>query len=203
LIFALDVYSFFLMNDVTWAEMANLSEHFPLRPNRVHEVCGPSVLGFAFALAGQRRGSVLWATQAWQASQINPMGVAQFFDPHSLLIAKGKDQTEVLATAEEALRSGAIGLSVVELTKPIGLTAGRRLQLAAEAGQSMGLCLVPEGMGSNAAETRWRCEPLFDPTDSTLQRWEIIKNKSGTLAAWNVRWNAEARRITLVSETGK
>ena len=64
----------------------------------------------------------------------------------------------------------------------------------------MGLCIVPEGTGSNAVETRWHCTSVFDPKDSTLQRWELIKNKSGTLTAWDVRWNAEARRIIVVSE---
>lgn len=183
--------------------VSDFGTHYPLRTNRMHEACGPSALSFAFALAGQRRGPILWAREAWHADQINPVGFSQYFDPHSLLIAKGKDQTEVLAIAEEALRSGVIALTVVELTKPVGLTAGRRLQLAAEAGQSTALCLVPDGMGSNAAETRWRCEPVFDAMDSTLQRWEIIKNKSGTLAAWNVRWNAEASRIIMVSEAGE
>lgn len=182
---------------------SDFSKHFPLRANRVHEVCGPSALGFAFAVAGQKDGSVLWAREAWQADQINPVGFSPYFDPHRLLIAKGKDQIEVLATAEEALRSGAVAVTVIELTNPISLTVGRRLQLAAEAGQSTGLCIVPEGMGSNAAETRWRCDPLFDAADSTLQRWEIIKNKSGTLMAWNVRWDVETRRIIVVPETGK
>ena len=183
--------------------MTSFSENFPVRANRMHEVCGPGALDFAFALAGQRRGAVLWAREAWQTNQINPAGFGKYFDPHNLLIARCKDQIEVLSTAEEALRSGAVALSVLELTRPIGLTAGRRLQLAAKAGQSTGLCIVPDGMGSNAAETRWRCDPIFDAAASTLQRWEIIKNKSGTLTAWNIRWNAEARRIIVVPEAGK
>jgi protein ImuA len=58
-------------------------------------------------------------------------------------------------------------------------------------------------MGSNAAETRWHCAPLFDPDDSTLQRWKLIKNKSGTLKAWDVRWHGETRRIIVVSEAGE
>ena len=185
---------------VDYAMLSDFPDHFPPRRNRVHEACGPNAFGFAFALAGHLRGSVLWVREAWQADQINPAGFSPYVDPHSLLIAKGNDQTEVLASAEEALRSGAVALTVIELTKPIGLTAGRRLQLAAEAGQSMGLCIVPEGTGSNAVETRWHCTSVFDPADSTLQRWELIKNKSGTLTAWDVRWNAEARRIIVVSE---
>ena len=81
------------------------------------------------------------------------------------------------------------------------------MQLAAQAGHTTGLCLIPEGMGSNAAETRWHCSPVFDPTggaaDSTLQCWELIKNKSGTLGAWHVRWDAAARRLYVVSPAGE
>lgn len=183
--------------------VVNLSEHFPLRANRVHEACGPGALAFSFAVAGQGTGPVLWVRESWKSDQINPTGFSHYVDPRRLLIAKGGDQIDVLATAEESLRSGVVALTVVELTKPMGLTEGRRLQLAAKAGQSLGLCLVPDGLGSNAAETRWRCDPVFDASDSTLQRWEIIKNKSGTLAAWIVRWNAETSRIIVVSEVGE
>ena len=89
---------------------------------------------------------------------------------------------------------------VTQLTKPVDLTAGRRLQLAAEAGKTLGVFLIPEGMGSNATETRWRCLPYFDAQDSTLHRWQLIKNKSGTLGGWVVRWDEQARRIIVVSK---
>jgi len=119
------------------------------------------------------------------------------------LLALGQDHTDILALAEEALRSGAVATVVAELTKPLDLTAGRRLQLAAEAGGALGILLIGDDMGSNAAETRWRCTPLFDPDDSTLQHWELIKNKSGTLAAWKVRWDDAAHSVTVVRETGE
>ncbi|MFG6081420.1 ImuA family protein [Paracoccus litorisediminis] len=118
------------------------------------------------------------------------------------MIADTRNQTDTLAVAEEALKDGAIVLVVMEITRPLNLREGRRLQLAAKAGNATGLCLIPEGMGSNAAETRWRCSPVFDPEDggdSTLMRWEIIKNKKGTLGAWHVRWNAATHRLDVVS----
>ena len=182
---------------------SEFQKHFPLKENRVHEVCGPSAVSFACAVAGQARGTALWVRTAWQTDQINPLGFNHYFDPHDLIIAKGKDETEVLATAEETLRSGAITLAIIELTKPIGLTVGRRLQLAAKTGGTIGLCIIQDGMGSNAAETRWHCAPLFDATDSTLQRWKLIKNKSGTFKTWDIRWDAETRRIIVVSKTGQ
>lgn len=179
----------------------------PLRRARCHEVCGPGSDGFAFALAARLGGTVLWVAQGWASAQLNPVGYSRYGDPSDLLMAAVKDQDEALAVAEEGLRAGAVSLVVVELSKPLSLLAGRRLQLAAETGKTTALCLIPQGMGSNAAETRWHCAPVFDPTekagDSTQARWEIIKNKSGTLTAFTVRWDDETRRISLVSTAGK
>lgn len=172
---------------------------FPPAGARVHEVCGPGAYAFAFMLASGLGGKLLFVRDAWEQEQINPNGFADFVDPSDLMICHTRGQTETLATAEEALRSGVISLVVMALTNPLGLTEGRRLQLAARAGKAMGLCLISEGMGSNAAETRWHCKPLFDEEDSTLMRWEINKNKSGTLGAWHVRWNRTSHRLNVVS----
>lgn len=174
----------------------------PLRKARVHEACGPSAASFA-AVSAARAGRVLWVREGWQGDVINPVGLAAFLDPASMLMAKTRDQTETLAVAEETLKDGSVALVVIEITHPLDLREGRRLQLAAKAGNTTGLCLIPEGMGSNAAETRWHCTPIFDPDDSTLMRWEIIKNKSGTLGVWYVRWNAAARRLDVVPPAGQ
>lgn len=191
--------------------MASFDSHFPPLNARTHEVCGPSAHVFAFALAGQvSRGgavaSVLWVREAWNHVQLNPLGFETYLDPQQLLVAQAPSHIDVLASAEEALRSGRVALVVMELGQSVGLTEGRRLQLAAQQGGSMGLCILPEGMGSNAAQTRWRCSPVFDPqeqADSTLQKWEIIKNKSGTLREWHVKWDAQTRRINVVSEAAQ
>lgn len=179
------------------------SEAFPLKPKRAHEVCGVGAFVFAFALADASGGDVLWVREAWRTEKINPAGAAGILNPDRLLMAEAKDQVEVLAVAEEAARSGAVSLVVIEIGKPLSLTTGRRLQLAARDGKSTVLAIIPEGMGSNAAETRWRCAPVFSPSDSTLQHWQLIKNKSGTLGAWNVRWDWTSRRIHVVSPAGK
>jgi len=176
---------------------------YPLKPDRMHEVCGPSAAFFATVQAAKVRGAVFWVKEQWRAEQLNPLGVIDVLPPENLIVASTKEQTETLAVAEEALRSGVTPIVIMELNAPLDLTAGRRLQLAAKTGRSLGIALIPEGMGSNAAETRWQCAPVFDPQDSTLQRWELIKNKSGTLGVWNVRWSASSRRINVVSEARK
>lgn len=178
---------------------------FPLRAGRVHEAYGPAATGFAALAAATAGGMTLWVREAWLPDVLNPLGVIPFLDPAKLLMARPKDQTDALASAEEALKDGALPFVVIEITRPLNLREGRRLQLAAKAGGTTGLCLVPEGMGSNAAETRWRATPLFDPTreDSTLMRWEIIKNKSGTIGAWDVFWNAQTHRLNVVPPVGE
>ncbi|MFN4155894.1 MAG: ImuA family protein [Paracoccaceae bacterium] len=174
---------------------------FPLRHARVHEVFGPSALGFAAMAAGSVRGGLLWIYEVWHTDPPQPLGLVPFLDPARLLIACTTDQTNSLAVAEEALKDGAIAFVVIELSRPLNLREGRRLQLAAKAGGTTGLCIIPEGMGSNAAETRWHATPVFDSEreDSTLMRWEITKNKSGTLGVWNVGWNAQTGGLHVVS----
>ncbi len=176
---------------------------FPPRQGCTHELCGAGAFTFAFVLAARLGGDVLWVREAWDRVQINPNGVARFFDPSHMTICNTSDQKETLAIAEEGLRSGAVSLVVMTLGKPLGLTEGRRLQLAARDGKGLGLAIIPEAMGSNAAQTRWRCSPVFTAEDSTLQKWELIKNKSGTLGVWHVRWDAASHRLIVVSPAGK
>jgi protein ImuA len=179
---------------------------FPLRKGRVHEVFGPGATAFTAVLVGQGAGSLIWLRESWREGQLNPVGLSRFFDPARLLVAEARSQLDVLASGEEALRDGSVTLVVLEVSQTLGLTEGRRLQLAAKTGRATGLCLIPEGMGSNAAETRWHAAPVFDPAwgeDSTLMRWSLIKNKSGTLGVWDVRWDHAARRLAVVSAVGE
>jgi protein ImuA len=185
--------------DLRQTEKVGFEACFPLRRGRAHEAVGPSAVAFAAAVCGTDGGNVLWIAQSHLREQINPAGLAQYCDPANVLFACAKGPADVLAVAEEALRSGAVSVVVAQINKPLDLTAGRRLQLAAEAGRAIGLFVILEDMGSNATETRWRCDPLFDAEDSTLQRWHIIKNKKGTLTSWVVRWNAQTRCIIVVS----
>ena len=181
----------------------DFDSNYPLRVGRVHEATGPAAYSFAVMSCALGEGDALWFSEGWRNEQLNPAGFAAFCPPEKLLVAAGKNQLEVLALCEEALRSGAVSTVVAELAQPLDLTAGRRLQLAAEAGKTTGIIILPEEMGSNAAETRWHCAPVFDASDSTLQSWQLIKNKSGTLGSWNIRWDAQAHSIIVVSKAGE
>ncbi len=182
---------------------ADFAVCYPLKRGRAHEVCGPGATYFAATCCNFSDKPAFWISPSWQQGGLNPEGLAAYCDPTRLLLARAASQIDILAVAEEALRSGAVGLVVAEIYEPLSLTHGRRLQLAAEAGRTTGLILTPDGMGSNAAETRWCCMPLSGDRDSTLHRWDLIKNKSGTLENWVTRWDATARRVIVVSKAGE
>lgn len=180
------------------------SDVFPLSPSRTHEVTGAGAVAFAAIAAGMAKGSVIWLAEGWAHEQLNPLGLLSYCDPHRLLFARPSNMIDLLAVTEDALRDGSVPIVIAEITKPLSLTTGRRLQLAAKAGGATGIMIIPDdGMGSNAAQTRWRVTPQFHATDSTLMRWDVIKNKSGTLTSWNVAWDEQTHRIRVVQETAK
>ena len=167
--------------------------HLPdlIAPARVHEATGRGRLAFALALAGGLSGPVLWVQDARGRDSLYAPGLAAFLDPARIVVARPTGPLPVLQATEEALRSGAVPLVVTELAEAPDLTASRRLQLAAGTGGGRGLCLIPgERLRTNAAETRWRVEPVTGA--DACQRWEIIKNKRGRLGAWTVRWTGRA-----------
>ena len=169
------------------------SSVYPLKHARAHEICGDGALAFAAIGAGAAKGPVVWISERWKPT-VHPEGLAPYCDPGRLLITRADSQLAVLASAETALRSGAAGLVVAEVSGAIGLTEGRRLQLAAEAGGTTALLLIPEGPRQNA--------PRQNRHDSTRWRWSLIKNKIGTLSEWIVRWDAASHRVIVVSEAG-
>lgn len=189
------------MNNIS--TFPNTKPPWPLRNARVHEVCGPSAYGFAAALCGSHKGQIMWLKENWQQEQLLPSGLTPFCNPARIVFATGPTPLDVLWMAEECLRSKAVPVVIVQLSQPLSFTQGRRLQLAAETGNCLGLFIVPEGIKSNTTETRWQCTPHFDPNDSTLQCWQLIKNKSGTIGHWIVNWNAKTRHLIVVSKIGE
>ncbi len=175
---------------------------FSLTNGRVHEVEGPGRRSFALFQSLRHSGTVLWVLPAHESQRIMLAGL-----PHGLaervMLLTPKGETDLLWCVEEALRARPIALVIAEPQQNLSLTAGRRLQLAAEAGRTTGLMLIRDGQGSNATETRWRCEAAPATADSTLHHWSLNKNKSGTSGFWTVNWNGATAAFDLVSSAGK
>ena len=179
------------------------ADPFALRPARVHEAEGRGRRAFALFQAARHAGPLVWISPAHipEVPMLRglPQGVGE-----RLHLLRPSSEADLLWCIEEALQAVPVGLVIAEPEKPLSFLAGRRQQLAAETGRTTGLMLIQTGAGSNAAETRWQCQPLAAQTkasaDSTLHRWNIKKNKSGTIRDWTVNWDGTSPAFYMVSE---
>lgn len=136
-----------------------------LQRGRVHEICGPARRSLAALVMAKSQGMVVWVHPGWAPEWLNPTGVGSLADPARLILVRTSREEETLWAGEEALRSGAAPLVVLELTALPALTPVRRLHLAAGAGAAaarqggspapLGLLLLPEDGGAQGAESRW------------------------------------------------
>jgi protein ImuA len=113
----------------------------------LHAVAGGGGAGFVAVLAGRlaarAAGPVLWCLPAGEPAPLYPPGLpALGLDPGRLVAVLCRRPDEALQVMEDALRSGAPAAVVAEIVGEIGLTASRRLQLAAEAGATTGFLLL-------------------------------------------------------------
>ena len=118
------------------------------------------VAGLA-ARFGERNGTILWALTRFDlyAPGLDQSGLP----PERLLYSEAREDNEVLALAEDGLRSATLSAVVAEVTR-ISMTATRRLQLAAAEGRTPILLF-----------RRWRRRavcPLSEPSSATT-RWRI------------------------------
>jgi len=182
---------------------ADRADPLALAPARVHEAEGRGRRAFALFQAARHPGALFWIAPAHEPVAPMPPGLPDGVAERLHRVETG-GETDLLWSVEEVLRAAPVGLVIAEPTNPLSLKAGRRLQLAAEAGRTTGLMLIREGGGNAAAETRWRCEPAAGPAwDSTPHRWSLTKNKKGTTADWTVFWDGASAAFHLVSEAGE
>ena len=143
------------------------------------------VAGLAARFAATKNSSVLWIVTRFDlyAPGLEQAGL----EPAPLLYAEAKDDTEVLALAEDGLRDGALAAVIGEVRRA-GMTATRRLQLAAADSGTPAFLF-----------RRWRkagqC-PLLEPSAATT-RWRIGCAPSAPLGIPGVgrgRWTVELAR---------
>ncbi|WP_420549578.1 ImuA family protein [Curvivirga sp.] len=139
----------------------------------VHAINGPAALFFllrllSVPLTGQ---TILWCRSA-KAREV-PYGPALLeygLNPEDILFVQCDNMQDLLWSYEEALKSRAIRIAVLEPEAVINLIESRRLQLAAEIGGSIGFLLSqnPDYVSrANALFSRWYISPL--PTAGNYQ----------------------------------
>lgn len=178
--------------------------------------------GFALALAQHltqhqgRRGpeaalpqaplSLAWLRQQAamiETGDVHGAGLASLgLDAAHVLLVSLRTSQDVLCAALEAARCSALGAAVVELTRPVDLTASRRLKLAAE---KSGVTVIVLGhwtsARANAAQTRWlvRAGPSPRAADrGSCTSFGTGFGKSPGNSAGNGPWPRPAFDVTLL-----
>jgi len=155
---------------------------------RAHEFCGPARHMLALLVAGVTKGEVFWIAPGWERDTLNPDGMAPLAGPERFVFLGPRRGEDLLWTLEEVLRSGAVALAVAELPAPPGMTAVRRLHLAAETGAEaaassgtgapLALLLTPGEGGAPGIETRWHMAPAHSPGAAG---WRLSRRRARTL----------------------
>ena len=207
-----------------------------LRRAALHEVSGHAADGFAAMVAGRAArdgGLVLWCGAGRGRGGLYPPGLAMLgLDPASLLLVDCRNERELMAVAEEGLRTSGLAALLLEIARMPDMTAARRLQLAAEAGGVLGLLLCPGAMAPDSGVARRRPAPPpgAEPTQvehippalppsPAVSRWrvghapagpgggfrwrlELLRCRGGGAGKWMVDWNEKTHCLDLVSPAG-
>jgi len=150
----------------------------------LHEVAGAvddgAALGFCTALAGRLAAErpVLWCQPEFDLYA--PGLAALGLDPARLIVITARRPADRLWAMEEGLRCQALAAAVIELDD-LDITAGRRLQLAAEASGVTGFVLHPDGLRTAAASV-------------AVTRWTVISAGHGVHRSIFRRQTTEARK---------
>ncbi len=168
--------------------------------------------GFAAALMARLiagHGPALWCLT--RADLYAPGLHAFGLDPARVIMVRAGHPEQALWVLEESLRAGRLGAVLGEVGA-LDLTAGRRLQLAAQASGTPclllhGHCDSGRGVGSSVALTRWRVAPRpaagRDGQDGLgWPRWQVERVRCrGTAGAqsWQVDWCYETHCFALAA----
>ncbi|MCU0815310.1 MAG: hypothetical protein MUF74_02160 [Cypionkella sp.] len=137
-----------------------------LAHGRAHEFCGPSRVALAVTTLALSDGPVIWILPAWLPERPYACGLQRHIHPNRLILIPCRRPEDIQWAAEESLRSGAVPVVMAEYPTPPGLTAVRRLHLAAESPGATGhalplaLILTPGQGGAAGVESRWHARPL-------------------------------------------
>ena len=195
-----------------------------VRADAVHEVLpeaprqAVAAQGFALGLASRASaGAMVWILQTTGRAEMGePFGPglsAWGLDPGALILVRVSDAASLLAAGEEALRSGAAGAVIMSgwgEARVHGLTASRRLMMAARSGSTLGLLVRANSEPApSAAETRWSITsapsaplPANAPGRPAF-RARLLRSRSGAPPGeWIMEWDRETRRFVTPSASG-
>lgn len=190
----------------------------------VHEVIGggpdasfgAAATLFLGGILARTRGPIIWAVRSRDLFAPALAGVG--LHPDRVIYVEAGDTKTVLLVVEEALQHVGLASVVGEIDGSIGLTASRRLQLAAETSGVLGLLLRrprrltdDQAAEPTAARTRWRVTAVpsgpalpWSPSTPGLARarWrvELLRCRGGEPRTFNVEARDETGRLRVPAD---
>lgn len=183
-------------------------------PPGLHEIAAAygdaAKTGFAMSLIGRRPGPVLWCRSrrtALEAGDPYGPGIAGLgLLPDRLILVEAAKPAELLWAMEEGARTKGLAAVVADGVTP-DLTASRRLQLAAEAGDGLVLLMATGRQNaSSTALTRWfvgsaPSRPEADGPGRPCWKIELWRCRGGGRPQdWMVEWDNAALSLSVVSQ---
>lgn len=198
-------------------------EALALRPGALNEIRaadwrdGPAALGFALALAARRSKetgkAVIALSLGYEARREGVLfarGLSAYgVNPSSLLAVFAGDETRLFWAAEEAARSTGIAAVLIEAPRARpGLTATRRLHLAAESSGASPILIGGPSREASAAAARWRIKTrpsAPDPHDrrgagKPRLRIELERCRKGGRGVFDVEWDDDEQAFVAIHE---
>lgn len=174
---------------------------------------GAAAALFSAGIAARTKGKVLWCVT--KADLFAPSLAQAGLVPDRVIYVEASDDKTVLACMEEGLRHGGLGAVVGEVAR-LGMTASRRLQLAAEGTGAIGIALRRWRRQADAADfgqptaamTRWRVSVMPStalPVPGVgRHRWlvELIRARAGESADFELESCDEAGRLRIPPSLG-
>jgi protein ImuA len=155
-------------------------------------------------------GQVLWALSR---RDLFAPGLARAgLSPDRVIYAECRDDREALAVMEDALRHGSLAAVVGEVASA-GMACARRLQLAAEEGETTALLLRRWRKGDplappSSAVTRWRigCAPSvplpFGALGRACWRVDLVRQRGGPAHHWILEAPDAEARLAVPARSG-
>ena len=184
-------------------------------PVGLHEIAAAygdaAKTGFAMSLIGQRPGPVLWCRSrrtALEGGDPYGPGIAGLgLLPDRLILVEATKPADLLWAMEEGARTKGLAAVVADGVSPPDLTASRRLQLAAEAGDGLVLLMATGRQNtSSTALTRWfissaSSRPEADGPGRPCWKIELWRCRGGGRPQdWMVEWDDAALSLSVVSQ---